>query len=130
MLHFSRLAWLVLLASMAPRPAVADIEFTAPAAGASLPGGSAVAVQWKDSGSAPAIADLASYQLMLCAGGNDEDSYVRVSLPDLAECAAWGSLLTAGCATDAVGHHHGRRPVFGRQRGLGRRGSGHRRVHS
>lgn len=50
---------------------IADVEFTSPAAGASVPGGTVITVQWKDSGDAPSISDLKSYQLFLCAGGNE-----------------------------------------------------------
>ncbi|KAI9791071.1 MAG: hypothetical protein M1816_004302 [Peltula sp. TS41687] len=50
---------------------IADVEFTSPAAGASIPGGTAIKVQWKDSGDAPSTSDLKSYQLFLCAGSNE-----------------------------------------------------------
>lgn len=66
---------LYLLAALAPS-ALADVKFTTPAAGASVPAGGTFAVEWKDSGSAPSIADLASYQLFLCAGGNDASNFV------------------------------------------------------
>lgn len=65
-----------LLAAVAPY-AFADIEFTSPSAEATLSGGSTIKVQWKDSGIPPALKDLQSYQLFLCAGGNDEKSFVR-----------------------------------------------------
>ncbi len=48
-----------------------DIEFTKPAGGASVTGGSTLSIEWKDSGDAPSIADLQSYTLFLCAGGNE-----------------------------------------------------------
>lgn len=48
----------------------ADVEFTEPAAGDTVAGGGAVSVEWKDSGSAPSISDLKSYQLFICAGSN------------------------------------------------------------
>lgn len=67
---------LYLLAALAPS-ALADVKFITPAAGASIPAGGTFAVEWKDSGSAPSIADLASYQLFLCAGGNDATNFVR-----------------------------------------------------
>lgn len=50
--------------------AFADVEFTVPAAGASVAGGTAFKVTWTDSGSAPSISDLTSYQLFLEAGSN------------------------------------------------------------
>ncbi len=68
---------LTLLAAVAPY-ALADIEFTSPSAGATLQGGSVIKVQWKDSGTSPPISDLQGYQLFLCAGGNEDTSFVRV----------------------------------------------------
>ena len=67
---------LTLLAVVAPY-AIADVEFTSPSAGQTLQGGSTIKVAWKDSGTAPPISDLQSYQLFLCAGGNDANSIVR-----------------------------------------------------
>lgn len=70
-----RLKLLVLLTSAAPF-AFADVKFTTPAPAAQLTAGSALSVGWVDSGSAPSVSDLASYQLFLCAGGNDASSFV------------------------------------------------------
>ena len=53
--------------------ALGDIEFTNPTAGATLTGGFPVDVHWADSGDAPSIADLTSYQLLICAGSNDNE---------------------------------------------------------
>lgn len=50
--------------------AFADVKFTVPAAGASVAGGTAFTVTWIDSGSAPSISDLTSYQLFLESGSN------------------------------------------------------------
>ncbi|KAI9811664.1 MAG: hypothetical protein M1826_003116 [Phylliscum demangeonii] len=61
----------LLLLLLTPLRVLGDVEFTGPVAGASLPGGGVVQVSWKDSGNAPSIADLKSFQLFLCAGGND-----------------------------------------------------------
>lgn len=59
--------------------ASADVQFTSPAAGATLPGGGAITVTWQDSGVAPSIADLSTYQLFLCAGGNDAGSFIQLA---------------------------------------------------
>lgn len=67
---------LVLLAAVAPY-VLADVEFTSPSPGQSLPGGQTLSVKWKDSGSDPPLSSLTSYQLFLCAGGNDAASFVR-----------------------------------------------------
>lgn len=57
----------------------ADVEFITPKPGATLKGGGAIEIEWKDSGEAPAISDLQTYQLFLCAGGNDADSMIQLT---------------------------------------------------
>lgn len=66
---------LLLLAAVAPYT-FADVEFTTPAAGATETGGSTLDVQWKESGTGPPISSFSTYQLFLCAGGNDASSFV------------------------------------------------------
>lgn len=61
-------AILVLLAS-AP-VALCYPAFSVPAAGASLPGGTAFTVTWADQGTAPSVSDLTSYTLFLFSGSN------------------------------------------------------------
>lgn len=60
--------FLVLLASWPL--AFADVKITSPAAGATIPGGTAVTITWADSGVAPAITDLAGYTILLYSGSN------------------------------------------------------------
>jgi hypothetical protein len=67
-----RLPWL--LVTLVPR-VFADVKFTSPAAGATV-SGPTISIEWEESGTLPKIADLASYQLFLCAGGNDQSSFV------------------------------------------------------
>lgn len=68
----------LLLSLLAITPAVfADIEFTSPAAGASIPAG-AITVTWKESGQSPPISALQSYTLQLLVGGNDPAEAVRI----------------------------------------------------
>jgi hypothetical protein len=55
----------------------ADVKFTTPIAEAVLPVGS-LSIAWTDSGDSPALAGLTSYQLFLCAGGNDDSSYIQL----------------------------------------------------
>ena len=81
----------LLLAAVAPY-ALADVEFTSPAAGATLTGGSTIKVAWKDSGSDPPLSDLQGYSLFLCAGGNDAsgaNAFVSACLqrPELSTCS-------------------------------------------
>lgn len=47
-----------------------DVVFTSPAPGAQVVGGSTFTVSWKDSGVAPLLTDLLTYQLFLFSGGN------------------------------------------------------------
>ncbi|KAH8805608.1 Ser-Thr-rich glycosyl-phosphatidyl-inositol-anchored membrane family-domain-containing protein [Xylogone sp. PMI_703] len=49
---------------------IADVSITAPAAGASVPGGTTFTITWTDSNSAPSISDLTSYQIFLYSGSN------------------------------------------------------------
>ena len=67
-------AALLLLASFPL--AFADVLFTVPAAGASIAGGTAFTVTWKDSGNAPSLADLSGYQLFLYTGSNSAPQQV------------------------------------------------------
>lgn len=69
-----------LLATLLPL-ALADVQFTSPAAGATLAAASPIAIKWKDSGDGTALTDLTTYTLFLCAGGNDAASFVSASSP-------------------------------------------------
>lgn len=62
-------AILPLLATLAPF-ALADVEFSSPAAGGTLPYG-ALSISWSDSGSSPKISQLSTYVLELVLGGNE-----------------------------------------------------------
>jgi len=48
----------------------ADVQFSIPAAGAKVPGGTTFTVTWTESGAAPSISDLSAYQLFLFSGSN------------------------------------------------------------
>ena len=71
----SSLGLRLLVATLIPL-ASADVEFTSPAAGASIPAGQ-FTVEWSESGDAPKISSLESYTLQLLVGGNDENNAVR-----------------------------------------------------
>lgn len=71
---------LLFLACTATR-ILADVEFTSPEAGGTEDGGSQLSIKWKDSGDDPKLSDLVSYQLFLCAGGNDASDYVSLPQP-------------------------------------------------
>lgn len=47
-----------------------DVLITSPAPGASVPAGTTFTIQWKDSGTAPALVDLVSYTVFLGSGSN------------------------------------------------------------
>ncbi|KIW05872.1 uncharacterized protein PV09_03072 [Verruconis gallopava] len=76
--------------------AIADVKFTSPAAGSSHAGGGSLQVTWEDSGTAPALSDLTTYQLFLCAGGNDASSIVQ-----LASLVADGTFAVTGNSAEA-----------------------------
>jgi hypothetical protein len=67
-----RLTWL--LATLVPY-VFADVKFTSPAAGGTI-AGPTISISWEESGTLPKISSLASYQLFLCAGGNEDSNYV------------------------------------------------------
>ena len=69
------LNFLTLVASYA----LADVEFTSPAAGATVAAGKTISVQWKESGTDPPLKSFTNYQLFLCAGGNDPDSFIQLT---------------------------------------------------
>jgi hypothetical protein len=74
--------------------ASAGIKFTSPAAGTTLTAGTAIEVKWEEGGDGPKIADLLSYELFLCAGGNDEGSYVSGRLLQMSRLACRSSGTT------------------------------------
>jgi hypothetical protein len=55
--------------------AVADVEFTSPRPGAAI-AGTTLSIEMRDTGDTPRIPDLATYQMFLCAGGNEDTEYV------------------------------------------------------
>ena len=70
-MHFRLLS---LISSLAPL-ALADVKFTSPPSGGSVPAG-VLNVQWEDSGSGTPLSSLVNYQLFLMAGGNDASTAV------------------------------------------------------
>jgi Ser-Thr-rich glycosyl-phosphatidyl-inositol-anchored membrane family len=75
-----------LLATLTPY-VFADVQFTAPEPGATIKAGGTVTIEWKDSGETPPLDTLLSYQLFLCAGGNEDGSYVRNDYSPPNECS-------------------------------------------
>ncbi|KAL8890452.1 MAG: hypothetical protein Q9205_001858 [Flavoplaca limonia] len=67
----------LLLATLLPA-VLADVQFTSPAAGATIAAGKPITVGWKDSGDGVALTDLSTYTLFLCAGGNDAASFIQL----------------------------------------------------
>ncbi|KAE9971081.1 hypothetical protein EG328_003769 [Venturia inaequalis] len=68
----------VLLTSILPS-VHADVKFTSPAGGETFTGGASIKAAWTDSGAAPSISDLTTYQLFLCAGGNDPNTFIQLA---------------------------------------------------
>ncbi|KAL8806750.1 MAG: hypothetical protein Q9182_001148 [Xanthomendoza sp. 2 TL-2023] len=58
---------------------VANVQFTSPAAGTTLTAGKPITAKWKDSGDGTALTDLTTYTLFLCAGGNDDASFINLA---------------------------------------------------
>jgi hypothetical protein len=68
-----------ILATSAALPvALADVQFTSPAAGATVSSDTTITVKWTDSGKPP-LSDFTTYTLSLNAGGNDQGTFVRSS---------------------------------------------------
>ena len=59
-------------------PSLADVLFTSPSPGSVLDANRAISISWVESGFSPPISDLTSFQLFLCAGGNDASSIVQL----------------------------------------------------
>lgn len=76
-MRFQSLSLLAALSSVA----LANIEFTAPAAGSSQAAGT-VTVTWEDDGTSPDIDLLTTYTLYLMVGGNDASTMVSLPLQD------------------------------------------------
>jgi hypothetical protein len=70
---------LAALVALAPF-ASAGISFKSPQAGATLTAGQSITIEWEDGGDGPAITDLTTYELFLCAGGNEAGTFVSVLL--------------------------------------------------
>ncbi len=73
------LASVVAFAALTPF-ACGGIVFTSPSAGAELVAGKSFSVKWEDGGEGPNTADLMTYELFLCAGGNSAGQNVSESL--------------------------------------------------
>jgi len=65
-MRLNLLATLATLASLT----LAYPQLSSPAAGAQVPVTGGITATWTDNGDAPALADLSTYQLFLCAGSN------------------------------------------------------------
>lgn len=88
-----RLIFIAALAALT----IADVKFTSPSGGATVAGGKTVEVKWKDSGDDPPLDDLETYQLFLCAGGNEQDTYIQ-----LTALAEKGKFSTGNSASGTV----------------------------
>jgi len=73
-----RSTYLLATAALVPFT-LAAVSVTSPAPGDIITGLS-LEIDWKDDGKTPKLADLASYQVFLCAGGNTDASFVRPSI--------------------------------------------------
>ncbi|KLJ10040.1 hypothetical protein EMPG_14558 [Blastomyces silverae] len=67
--------WILLPLAQLVLSASAAIEFTAPVAGAILKAGDTLNAEWQQVGNNSDIPDAVRFDIFLCAGGNDEDSF-------------------------------------------------------
>lgn len=86
---------LAALAALAPFVS-AGISFVSPKAGATLTAGTSIDVKWEEGGTGPKLTELLSYELFLCAGGQDGPDQA-VLLPITTQ-----GLFTAGNAASAL----------------------------
>ncbi|KAF1913160.1 hypothetical protein BDU57DRAFT_521874 [Ampelomyces quisqualis] len=76
----------------------AGISFTSPKAGATLTAGSAIEVKWEESSDGPKLADLQTYELSLCAGGNTAGTFLPVRV-----ITTQGSFAVSNIASGLIG---------------------------
>jgi hypothetical protein len=57
---------------------LADILFTSPSPGSVQANGAPLSISWVESGLSPLISELSSYQIFLCAGGNDPSGIIQL----------------------------------------------------
>ena len=57
--------------------AVADVQFTTPSPGASVPGSASISVAWGEGTGTTTLSEFTTYQLFLFAGGETESAAVR-----------------------------------------------------
>lgn len=81
---------LAAIAAIAPF-ASAGISFTKPAAGTTLTANTAIEVAWTESSDGPKLADLITYELFLCAGGDAEGEFVSAHLVYCVCCSSYSS---------------------------------------
>jgi hypothetical protein len=73
----------------------ADVLFTAPPLGLVHHVGTPLTMAWIESGAFPLITDLTSYELSLCAGGNDPTTILQLATIATAGQYAKGYQVTA-----------------------------------
>ncbi|KAL8927568.1 MAG: hypothetical protein Q9208_002375 [Pyrenodesmia sp. 3 TL-2023] len=93
---------LILLATLSSF-ALADVQFTSPAAGATLQAGKPIKAEWKDSGDGTPLTDLKTYTLFLCAGGNEAESFSQIAPINANGLFSAGNTASATVATTIGG---------------------------
>lgn len=69
--------WSIVLLTISPVATWAEIEIVTPQADAVLKGGGPIAVEWEHPGNSTSFSGSTHYDVFLCAGGNNQDGYVR-----------------------------------------------------
>ncbi|RVX74815.1 hypothetical protein B0A52_01092 [Exophiala mesophila] len=92
-----------LLTALLASYTLADVAILSPKPGDTITGLS-LDIEWEDSGKTPALKDLASFQVFLCAGGNTDANYIQlatlVQAGDFADASTVRVPLTAGWGGD------------------------------
>ena len=91
-----RVSDVLLLAASAPL-ALAVPSITSPAAGGSVPGGTAISIKWADDGAAPQSSSLGTCTIQLMAGSNTVSQPI-MAVPGVVQASAGTASLTVAAA--------------------------------
>jgi hypothetical protein len=93
---------LALFLSAAPT-VFGDVLITSPAPGAAVPAGTTFTIQWKDSGTAPALVDLAAYTIFLFSGSNAQPQQLYELAPGTSFAAGNSATVTVPASIGGPG---------------------------
>lgn len=111
---------LAVLAAIAPF-ASAGISFTKPAAGTTLTADTAIEVAWEESSDGPKLADLATYELFLMAGGDAAGEFDVVH-PITTQGAFTAGNIASGLIPSTAGESTSKNAYFVKIQAVGKNG--------